>query len=250
MQPSRAMSEDVLTISASERLIFALDTPTIEEARHLVSQLKGTVSFYKIGLGLQLAEGVLDFIEELIRDGNKVFLDYKYFDIAETIEKSVARVAEIGVSFLTVHGNGKVIKAAVEGRGNSDLKILAVTVLTSLDAYDIHDMGFECSVEDLVLHRARKCLEAGCDGVIASGQEAEAIRGIPGDNLLIITPGIRPEGTSNDDHKRPTTPTAAILAGADYLVVGRPIREANDLKQSAEQIIDEMQAAFDKRSAK
>lgn len=247
MQTSRAKAGDALPIFASDRLIFALDTATIEEARQLVSQLRGTVSFYKIGLGLQLAEGVLDFIEELIKDGNKVFLDYKYLDIEETIEKAVARVAAIGVSFLTVHGNGQIIKAAAEGRGNSDLKILSVTVLTSLDAYDIKDMGFNCSVQDLVLHRAQKCLEAGCDGVIASGQEAEAIRSIAGQNLLIITPGIRPKGASQNDHKRPTTPTDAIEAGADYLVIGRPIRKAGDPKIAAEKIIAEMQAAFDKR---
>jgi orotidine-5'-phosphate decarboxylase len=245
MHPSPAKSYSKLAISASERLIVALDVQNIGEAREMVKKLEGIVSFYKIGLSLQLAEGTLDFIQELIALGNRVFLDYKYLDIQETIENAVARVASIGVSFLTVHGNGKVIRAAVEGRGKSDLKILAVTVLTSLDAYDIHDMGYECSVKELVLHRAKKCLEAGCDGVIASGQEAKDIKEIAANNLLIITPGIRPEGIGRDDHKRSTSPKEAIIAGADYLVVGRPITKDKNPRLIAENIIAEMQSALD-----
>jgi len=152
----------------------------------------------------------------------------------------------MGVSFLTVHGNGPIIRAAVEGRGKSDLKILSVTVLTSLDSVDILDLGFQCKVDELVLYRARKALEAGCDGVIASGKEAEAIRSLAGDlPLLIVTPGIRPELASLDDHKRPVTPAAAITAGADYLVVGRPITASEDPRRAAESILSEMQAAFD-----
>lgn len=234
-------------ISAKDRLIVALDVSSVDEARALVKQLDRTVSFYKIGLSLQLAAG-LEFVQELIDEGNKVFLDYKYFDIAETMERAVAQVALIGVSFLTVHGNGKIIKAAVEGRGQSDLKILSVTVLTSLDAYDIKDLGFDCSVEQLVLHRASKALEAGCDGVITSGLETSAIRSITGaDRLLIVTPGIRPDGTSIDDQKRTVSPKQAIEAGADYLVVGRPIKYALEPRIAAEKILEEMQSAFDER---
>jgi orotidine-5'-phosphate decarboxylase len=248
MKASRAKTSDMSPIFAQERLIVALDVPTIEEARQFVRKLGDTASFYKIGLQLQLAEGVLDFIEELIGSEKKVFLDYKYLDIAETIENAVARVASIGVSFLTVHGNGKTIEAAVKGRGDSQLKILAVTVLTSLDAYDIKDMGYDCPVKELVLYRAQKCLEAGCDGVIASGQETEDIREVAGDSLLIITPGIRPKGVGQDDHKRPSSPAQAVLSGADYLVVGRPIRDADDPVSAAKGIIQEMQDAFDQRT--
>jgi len=233
-------------IDAKERLIVALDVPTVEEAKGLVRQLDGLVSFFKIGLELQLAAGG-DFVRWLIQQGKKVFLDYKYFDVEETIKRAVAQVAAIGVSFLTVHGSGGIIRAAVEGRGQGPLKILAVTVLTSLDALDIRDLGFACSVEELVLYRARKALEAGCDGVIASGHEARAIRELAKDRLLIVTPGIRPAGTGRNEHKRSVTPAQAIEAGADYLVVGRPIRDAEDPRGAAEGILAEMQSAFNSR---
>lgn len=234
-------------IDAKERLIVALDVPTIAEAKRLVQRLDGLVSFFKIGLELQLAAG-LDFVQWLIQEEKKVFLDYKYFDVEETIKRAVAQVAAIGASFLTVHGHGRIIRAAVEGRGQSDLKILSVTVLTSLDAFDIRDLGFECSVEELVLYRARKALEAGCDGVITSGHEARAIRELAKDRLLIVTPGIRPEGTRRNDHKRYVSPAEAIEAGADYLVVGRPIRNTNDPRMAAEKILAGMQSAFARRS--
>ena len=231
--------------SAKERLIVALDVSSVDEAWAIINRLEGLVSFFKIGLQLQLSVG-LAFVKELIENGNRVFLDYKYFDIEETVQRAVSQVAAIGVSFLTVHGNGPTIRAAVEGRGNSDLKILSVTVLTSLDSVDILDLGFQCEVDELVLYRAKKALEAGCDGVIASGKEAEAIREMAGEQpLLIVTPGIRPETASLDDHKRPVTPAAAISAGADYLVVGRPITAADDPRAAAESILAEMQAAFD-----
>jgi orotidine-5'-phosphate decarboxylase len=230
-------------IPIKERLIVALDVPDIDEAKALVRRLGETVSFFKIGLALQLVAG-LDFVHWLIERDKKVFLDYKYFDVEEIIRQAVARVASIGVNFLTVHGNGQIIRAAVEGRGQSDLKILSVTVLTSLDAYDLRDLGFNCSVEQLVLHRATKALEAGCDGVIASGQEAQAIRALAQDRLLIVTPGIRPDGTDINDQKRHTTPAEAIKAGADYLVVGRPIRNAKDPRLAAERILDEMKSVI------
>jgi orotidine-5'-phosphate decarboxylase len=245
MTPFPARDKIQQSVSAKDRLIVALDVSSIEEARAIVHRLDGLVSFFKIGLQLQLSMG-LPFVQELIEKGNRVFLDYKYFDIAETVQRAVSQVAAMGVSFLTVHGNGPTIRAAVEGRGQSDLKILSVTVLTSLDSVDILDLGFQCEVEQLVLYRAKKALEAGCDGVIASGKEAEAIRTMAGDlPLLIVTPGIRPEAATLDDHKRPVTPAAAIAAGADYLVVGRPITASDDPRSAAENILAEMQEAFD-----
>ena len=233
-------------IPTEERLIVALDVPNAEEAKKLVQCLDGVVSFFKIGLSLQMIAG-RELVEWLIGKGKKVFLDYKYFDIEETIKKAVANVAELGVSFLTIHGNGRIIKAAVEARGQSNLKILSVTVLTSLDASDIQELGFECSVEDLVLHRARKAWEAGCDGVIASGHEARAIGELSQDQLLIVTPGIRPAGSSTDDQKRSVTPVQAIESGADYLVVGRPIRNAKDPRMVAKSILDEIQQGLERR---
>jgi orotidine-5'-phosphate decarboxylase len=233
-------------INARDRLIVALDLPDIEHARAVVARLDGVVSFFKVGLVLQLAPGVGPFIEELVKDDKKVFLDYKYMDVPETIRKAVGRAASSGITFLTIHGNGGIVGAAVEGRGNSALKILAVTVLTSFDAKDIKELGFECSVEDLVLYRAKKAIDAGCDGVIASAQEARKISGLAGGRpILIVTPGIRPSYKTTDDHKRPMTPGDAIREGADYLVVGRPITDDPDPRASAERIIAEMQDAFE-----
>ncbi len=226
-----------------ERLIVALDLPTVDEASALVSTLGDGVAFYKIGLMLQYIGG-LDLARALVAQGKKVFLDSKIMDIDQTVTGAVARVAEMGVSFLTVHGSGSVIRAAIEGRGASALKILTVTVLTSFDAQDMRDLGYECSVEDLVLLRAGKTLEAGGDGVIASAHEAARIRETAGERLLIVTPGIRSAGTSRDDQKRTATPAGAIAAGADYLVVGRQISRADDPKAEAARILDEMAEAF------
>ena len=237
-------------MDAKDRLIVALDLDSAAEARKVVAALGDAVSFYKVGLTLQLAPGVEDLIASLIRDGKKVFLDYKYYDIAATLTKAVARAAELGVSFLTIHGASDCLKGAIKGRGNSSLKLFVVTVLTNMDKSDIAELGYtEHTVEQLVLHRAKKALEAGCDGVIASGQEANAIKAISGGKLLVVTPGIRPDGYPEDDQKRRTTPTDAILAGADYLVIGRPITGAADPKQMAQQVVREMQAAFDQTAA-
>jgi orotidine-5'-phosphate decarboxylase len=237
-------------IRAQERLIVALDLPSIEEARSLVAKLDGVASFYKVGLSLQLAEGVGPFIDELLTQGKRVFLDYKYLDVEETMRKAVARAASLGVTFLTVHGSGGIVRAAVEGRGEAGLKLLSVTVLTSLDAQDIRELGFECSVEELVLYRARKSLEAGCDGVIASGWEAQKVRQIAADRpFLVVTPGIRPRSKTRDEQKRAMEPGVAIRSGADYLVVGRPVYGDPDPRASAERILEEMQPAFDERAA-
>jgi len=233
-------------IQAKDRLIIALDVKDIAAARAVVDQLDGVADFFKVGLTLQLAAGVEDFIRELIKNGKRVFLDYKYYDISETLKKTVARASELGVSFLTIHGPSVLIRAAVEGRGTSNLKLFTVTVLTSLDAGDIAEMGYtNHTPEELVLFRAKKALDAGCDGVIASGREAKEIKALSEGKLLLITPGIRPDGYPEDDQKRKTTPHDAVSAGADYLVVGRPITGAKDLRAAAQEILDQMQTAFD-----
>ena len=237
----------MIRVNASERLIIALDLENIEKATQMVHTLDGVVEFYKIGLTLQLAPGVEGLIRGVIASGKQVFLDYKYYDIAATMAKAVARAVELGVSFLTVHGAAQTIQGAVKGRGSSSLKLFAVTVLTNMDQGDIAELGYSShTVEQLVLHRAKKALDAGCDGVIASGHEAKAIKEL-GPKLLVITPGIRPDGYPEDDQKRKTTPADAISAGADYLVVGRPITDAMDPRKAAAEMIGQMQKAFDAR---
>jgi orotidine-5'-phosphate decarboxylase len=234
------------TIDARERLILALDVKDIPQAREMVGSLDGVVQFFKVGLTLQLAEGVEGFVRSLIAEGKKVFLDYKYYDIAETLQKAVSRAASLGVSFLTIHGSSGLIRGAVAGRGETGLKLFAVTVLTAMDTGDIAEMGYtNHSVEDLVLFRARKALEAGCDGVIASGLEAQKIKQLSQNKLLVVTPGIRPDGYPEDDQKRKTTATSAIQAGADYLVIGRPILGVANPRIAAEGFLQEMQTAFD-----
>jgi orotidine-5'-phosphate decarboxylase len=224
---------------AREKLIVALDFWNIEDARKLVRELGDEVSFYKVGLGLQLVGGN-EFAKELIAEGKRVFLDYKYYDIEETVQRAVAQAAELKITFLTVHGVASIMKAAVAGRGNSDMKVFGVTVLTSMDAEDIKEMGFACNVEDLVIARAKKALEVGLDGVIASALEAAQLRKQTSNKLMIVSPGIRPSGGARHDQKRVTTPFEAIRAGADYLVLGRPIYAASDPKAAALAIIQEM----------
>jgi orotidine-5'-phosphate decarboxylase len=232
-------------INAKERLIVALDLSSASEAGRMVAALDGIVDFFKIGLTLQLAPGTEELIRSLIQAGKRVFLDYKYYDIAATLQKAVSRAVDLGVTFLTIHGAAGSIKGAVAGRGHHGLKLLTVTVLTNMDKRDIDELGFvNQTVEDLVLFRARKALEAGCDGVIASGQEARAIKSVAS-KLLVVTPGIRPDGYPEDDQKRKTTPRDAILAGADYLVIGRPITGQPDPRKAAEEILAQMQEAFD-----
>jgi orotidine-5'-phosphate decarboxylase len=237
-------------ITAEERLIVALDLPNVAEARRMVEALGGVATFYKVGLTLQLAPGVEGLVQDLIKAKKPVFLDYKYYDVPETLRKAVSRASELGVTFLTVHGPGNLTRAAVEGRGKSPLKLFAVTVLTSMDAADIAEMGYShTSVEELVLFRARKALAAGCDGVISSGHEAKKIKELSADKLLVVTPGIRDDDSPQDDQKRRMTARNAILAGADYLVIGRPITHAPNPRAEAERILKNMQAAFDEREA-
>jgi len=228
---------------AREKLIVALDYWDINDAVRLVEALGDEVSFYKVGLGLQLGGGEA-LAKSLIAQGKRVFLDYKYLDIEETIKTAVRRAADFGVDFLTVHGVGGILRAAVDGRGNSRLRLLCVTVLTSMDADDVREMGFQCSVEELVLARAKKALDAGVDGVIASAREAAEIRKTTGGKLLVVTPGIRPRDSSADDQKRVATPGAAIRDGADYLVVGRPITRAPDPRQAARDVVAEIAAVL------
>lgn len=226
-----------------ERLICALDFADTEKARKMVEVLAGVITFFKVGLVLYAASGPA-FVRWLLDKGKKVFLDLKFYDIPETVEKAVAQAALLGVSFLTVHGNAQIIKNAVRGRGDSGLQLLAVTVLTSLDAADLHDLGYPCSVDELVLYRARKAVEYGCDGVVASAREASLLRKEVGGRLLIVTPGIRPAARpgrgETDLQKRTLTPREAIAAGADYLVVGRPIIQAPDPRRAAEEILSEI----------
>jgi orotidine-5'-phosphate decarboxylase len=228
---------------AREKLIVALDYWDINDAIRLVEDLGDEVSFYKVGLGLQLAGGDA-LAKSLIQQGKRVFLDYKYLDIGETIKTAVRRAAELGVDFLTIHGVGGILRAAVEGKGSSRLKLLCVTVLTSMDSDDVKEMGFQCDVEQLVLARAKKALDAGVDGVVASAREAAAIRKHTGNKLTIVSPGIRPHDGAHDDQKRVATPGGAIGAGADYLVIGRPITRAADPRQATKDIISEMAAAL------
>ena len=230
--------------AARDRLITALDMPTVEEARRLVSQLGDAVTFYKVGLELLFAGG-LELARVLKAERKHVFLDMKLLDIGNTVERAVANATELGVDFLTVHGHDvKTMQAAVMGRGSSRLKLLAVTVLTNLNAHDLQQQGASLSPADLVLHRARLAREAGFDGVIASGQEAARIRAAVGPGFLIVTPGIRLTGSSTDDQERITTPENAIRSGADYIVVGRPITQADDPKLVAETFVNHIRDAM------
>ena len=229
--------------SARDRLIVALDMPTLEAARALVHSLADTVTFYKVGLEL-LFVGGLQFAQELRHMRKRVFLDMKLLDIGNTVERAVSNAAELGVAFLTVHGTDvKTMRAAVTGRGDKPMKLLAVTVLTNLTADDLEQQGSHMSPEDLAVHRARLAHDTGFDGVIASGQEAERIRAATSPEFLIVTPGIRLAGGAADDQARIMTPNRAITSGADYLVIGRPITEASDPKMMADTFIRHIKEA-------
>jgi orotidine-5'-phosphate decarboxylase len=219
---------------AKDRLIVALDMPAHEDARRLVHTLGDTISFYKVGLELLFAGG-LELARDLRHQGKRVFLDMKLLDIGNTVERSVANATELDIDFLTVHGQDlKTLRAAVTGRGSSKLKLLAVTVLTNLTVDDLRQQGSTLTPAELVLARARLAYEAGFDGCIASGQEAARIRAATGPGFLIVTPGIRLPGGAMDDQERVMTPDHAIKAGADHIVVGRPITQADDPKRVAE----------------
>jgi orotidine-5'-phosphate decarboxylase len=234
----RATQSDPIPVN--ESLIVALDVRTFAEAKQIVDELGDLVSFYKIGMQLQYAGG-LGLAEDLVKAGKKVFLDSKLLDIDQTISSAVENVAKMGVTFLTVHGMGNTIKAAIIGRGNSDLKILAVTVLTNINQDYLNNLGIKIPLEKLVLLQARMALDAGADGVIASGLEVNEIRKRFGNRLTVVTPGIRPTGADIHDHRRVATPTNAIRAGADYLVVGRPILQADNRCDAVQKIFREIE---------
>ena len=220
------------TIPPEERLIFALDVPSAEEAKRLVQTLQEAVVFYKVGLELFATGRAFDLIAWLVDRGKKVFADLKLFDVPETVRSAVRQLRNHPITFTTVHGNDGILEAACREKG--DLQILAVTVLTSLDQGDLEDLGFEVDVHRLVLSRARRALEIGCDGIVSSGLVARALRAELGDKLLIVTPGIRPvENRPVDDQKRVVTVEEAFGNGADYIVVGRPIQNAADPRQAA-----------------
>jgi orotidine-5'-phosphate decarboxylase len=228
----------MIDAATRDKLIVALDLPTYDAARALVDSLGDTVSFYKIGLEL-LFGGGLDLASELKQDGKRVFLDLKFLDIGNTVEHAVASAARLGIDFITVHGHDtKTLKAAVQGRGSSKLKLLAVTVLTNLDQTDLEEQGIVASASGLVVGRARMAEVAGFDGVIASGQEAAAVRAETGPDFLIVTPGIRLAGAEAGDQTRVTTPQDAIAFGANHIVVGRPINAAKDPKAAAETFLE------------
>lgn len=212
-------------IPLRERIILALDVPDFDQARELVKRTESSLGYYKVGLQLFLACG-FSIVDWLADRGHKVMLDLKFFDIPETVRLAVGQLNNRGVSLTTVHGNDPIVRAAVEAKG--DVKILAVTVLTSFGEEDMRAMGMIGSIADLVSFRARRALELGCDGVVASGLEAGSIRKVLGKNGLIVTPGIRLADKSNDDQKRIVTPGGAIGGGADHVVVGRPISRSSD----------------------
>ena len=228
-------------MTADDRLIVALDVPNLLDGGQIIDKLGDSVSFYKIGLGM-LTGGGLALANELKDRGKRVFLDMKFFDIGATVEKAVAGIAQYDLDFLTVHGDPHVVKAAVAGRGDSATKILAVTILTSLDRTDLDkSLIKDGNIHDLVVERARNAFIAGADGVIASPQEAAMIRALPeSKNKLIVTPGVRPAGAALGDQKRVATPAAAIQNGADHIVIGRPIWQADDPKAAAEAVIAEL----------
>ncbi len=236
------------TVRANERLILALDVATVDEAERLLGRVGDDVSVVKVGLELFTLAGPR-FVHRLREGGKHVFLDLKFLDIGETVCRAARQAADMGVAFLTVHADRKALEGAVKARGErrSGMKILAVTVLTSTGTKDLQEAGIQMAIPDLVVARARLASELGCDGVVASGGEPQLIRQQVGRNLVIVTPGIRAEKGSRDDHARVSTPGSAIAAGSDYLVVGRPIRDAPDPRAAAQAIIGEMQAAFDKR---
>jgi len=232
-----------MNISPRDRLIVALDVPGVAEAEALVARLGDSVNFYKVGLQL-IYGGGLAFAERLGRSGKRVFLDVKLLDIDNTVAGAVQSIAAIGMTFLTIHAYPKAMRAAVAARGDARLRLLGVTVLTSMDDHDLAEAGYSGTVGDLVARRAADARASGMDGIVAAPLEAGAVRAIVGPDIAIVTPGIRPAGGDAGDQKRVATPAAAITAGADYLVVGRPITATSDPRRAAEAIIAEIAGAM------
>jgi orotidine-5'-phosphate decarboxylase len=230
-------------LSARDRLIVGLDVPTITEAEAIVAQLGDSVSFYKIGYQLVFAGG-LEFARDLAQSGKKVFLDMKLLDIDNTVASGVENIAKMGMSMLTLHAYPKAMRAAVEAAKGSDLCLLGVTVLTSMDEQDLVDAGYEYDPHTLVLKRAEQARAAGMGGIVCSAEESAAVRSIIGPDMALVTPGIRPAGADKGDQKRVMTPADALKAGSSHLVVGRPIVKAADPKAAALAILAEMDTAL------
>lgn len=232
------------SISPKDRLIFALDVPDCDRARSLADELGDAVTFYKIGLELMMTGGYFELLDWLLARDKQVFTDLKFFDIPATVGSAIRQLQNRGASFVTVHGNQSIMEAAAENKGDH-LKVLAVTVLTSLDRGDMDDLGFDCDVEALVISRAKRALEAGCDGVISSGLEVAKLREQLDSKLLVITPGIRPvDNKPTGDQKRVVSVEQAFANGADHIVVGRPIRDAKSPRAAAETIQATIAAQF------
>ena len=222
------------SIPNKDRLIFAMDVPDCERAKELVVQLDDSVTFYKIGLELMMSGKYFELLDWMLAGDKKVFCDLKFFDIPATVGAAVRQLKDRGATFVTVHGNRSIMEAAADNKGDS-LKVLGVTVLTSLDRGDLDDLGFECDLQALVLSRAKQALDAGCDGVISSGLEVPLLRQYVDDKLIVVSPGIRPvDNKPVGDQKRVVTVETAFSNGADYIVVGRPIRDAGDPQAAAE----------------
>jgi orotidine-5'-phosphate decarboxylase len=239
--------EDNVSLDARERLIVALDVPSVKAAEAMAARLADSVWFYKIGYQLAFAGG-LSLAAELITAGKQVFLDLKLHDIGNTVTKGVESIAQLGATFVTVHAYPQTMKAAVEGKRGSTLRILAVTVLTSYDDADLAAAGYEMNVNELAAARAAQARDIGVDGLVCSAEEAATLRSIAGARMVLVTPGIRPSGSASGDQKRIMTPARAIEAGADFLVVGRPVLEAGDPKAAADAIVAEIEKASQRRT--
>ena len=229
-------------IRIEDRLIFALDVPEVSEAKKIVTELDDSVNFYKIGMELLMTGQYFELLDWLIAKDKKVFVDLKFFDVPETVGRTIARLSDYGATFATIHGNQALMEKAAENKNN--LKILAVTALTSLDRGDLDDLGFDCNVKDLVISRAKRAFEAGCDGIVSSGLEVPYIREHVDNKLIAVTPGIRPVA-NDDDQKRVVDVATAFKSGSDYIVVGRPIKNAENRYEAATNIQKIIRSAFE-----
>ena len=229
-------------INVEDRLIFALDVPEVKEAKDIVSELDESVNFYKIGMELLMTGKYFELLNWLIDNDKKVFVDLKFFDVPETVGRTIARLSDYGATFATVHGNQALMEKAAQNKKN--LKILAVTALTSLDRGDLDDLGFDCNVQDLVISRAKRAFEAGCDGVVSSGLEVPFLREYVDNKLIAVTPGIRPVA-NDDDQKRVVDVATAFKSGSDYIVVGRPIKSADNRYKAASDIQKIIRSVFE-----
>ena len=229
-------------INVEDRLIFALDVPEVEEAKDIVSELDDSVNFYKIGMELLMTGRYFELLNWLIDNDKKVFVDLKFFDVPETVGRTIARLSDYGATFATVHGNQALMERAAQNKKN--LKVLAVTALTSLDRGDLDDLGFDCNIQDLVISRAKRAFEAGCDGVVSSGLEVPFLREYVDNELIAVTPGIRPVA-NDDDQKRVVDVATAFKSGSDYIVIGRPIKNADNRYKAASDIQKIIRSVFE-----